>query len=205
MPDRVRITLDLDGATTYRSERVEDPPRVLFDMPDTQPGPPALVGTRSLHRTVPRATCASALQPNHVTRVVVEPRRRRPLPDLDHRSAVSHRHRLRARAASGDAADRAARPRRNPRPRRTALLRPPADSRCPLGSSSAWDVASPDRSIQSIPALAAPARAGARAPSTPRRRQRLRRSRRRRRSACGAQATTPPAAPIAGRTGTRTR
>jgi N-acetylmuramoyl-L-alanine amidase len=70
MPDRVRITLDLDSATTYRSERVEDPPRVLLDIRDTQPGPEALVGTRN-YKDSAASYVRVGLQTNHITRVVI--------------------------------------------------------------------------------------------------------------------------------------
>ena len=70
MPDRVRITLDLDGATTHRSERVEDPPRVLLDVRDTQPGPGVLVGTLT-YKDSAASYVRVGLQTNHVTRVVV--------------------------------------------------------------------------------------------------------------------------------------
>ncbi len=70
MPDRVRVTLDLDGATTYRSERVEDPPRVLVDIRDTQPGPGVAAG--QLTYTDSAATHVRiGAQSNRVTRVVV--------------------------------------------------------------------------------------------------------------------------------------
>ncbi len=70
MPDRVRITLDLDGATTQRSERVEDPPRVLLDIRDTQPGSAVLVGTLT-YKDSAASHVRVGLQANHVTRVVV--------------------------------------------------------------------------------------------------------------------------------------
>lgn len=70
MLDRVRITLDLDSATTHRSERVEDPPRVLLDIRDTQPGPGVLVGTRSYQDSA-ASHVRVGLQTHHITRVVV--------------------------------------------------------------------------------------------------------------------------------------
>jgi N-acetylmuramoyl-L-alanine amidase len=70
MADRVRITLDLDSATTYRSERVEDPPRVLLDIRDTRPGPELLLGTRN-YKDSAASYVRVGLQTNHVTRVVV--------------------------------------------------------------------------------------------------------------------------------------
>ncbi len=70
MLDRVRVTLDLDGATTHRSERVEDPPRVLVDIRDTQPGPAVALGTIT-HKDSAASQVRVGLQPNRVTRVVV--------------------------------------------------------------------------------------------------------------------------------------
>lgn len=70
MPDRVRVTLDLDGATTYRTERVEDPPRVLVDLTDTHPGAAVSVGTLTYQEEA-ASHVRVGLQPGHVTRVVV--------------------------------------------------------------------------------------------------------------------------------------
>jgi N-acetylmuramoyl-L-alanine amidase len=70
MPDRVRVTLDLDGATTYRSEKVEDPPRVLVDLTDTHPGTAVSVGTLT-YQDQAASHVRVGLQPGHVTRVVV--------------------------------------------------------------------------------------------------------------------------------------
>jgi N-acetylmuramoyl-L-alanine amidase len=70
MPDRVRVTLDFDGTTTYRSERVEDPPRVLLDLKDTQPGKAVSLGTATYQDSA-ASLVRVGLQPSHVTRVVV--------------------------------------------------------------------------------------------------------------------------------------
>lgn len=70
MPDRVRVTLDLDAAATYRSERVEDPPRVLVDLKETRPGPAVALGTLSYKDGV-ASQVRVGLPIDHVTRVVV--------------------------------------------------------------------------------------------------------------------------------------
>lgn len=68
--DRVRVTLDLDGATTHRSERVEAPPRVLVDLRDTRPGDAVAIGTLT-YKDSAASRVRIGLQPNHVTRVVI--------------------------------------------------------------------------------------------------------------------------------------
>jgi N-acetylmuramoyl-L-alanine amidase len=70
MPDRVRVTLDLDGSTTYRSERVEDPPRVFLDLQQTKPGRSVALGTLSFKDTAADYV-RIGLQPDGVTRVVI--------------------------------------------------------------------------------------------------------------------------------------
>ncbi len=70
MPDRVRVTLDLDGQTTYRTERVEGPPRVLIDLVDTRPGPGVPEGTLTYQDEV-ASRVRIGVHPKQVTRVVV--------------------------------------------------------------------------------------------------------------------------------------
>jgi N-acetylmuramoyl-L-alanine amidase len=70
MPNRVRVTLDLDGATTYRSERVEDPPRLLVDIRAARPDEAVPIGTLT-YRDSAATRVRVGLQPGRVTRVVV--------------------------------------------------------------------------------------------------------------------------------------
>jgi N-acetylmuramoyl-L-alanine amidase len=70
MPDRVRVTLDLDGATTYRSERVEDPPRVMIDLTDTRPGTAVSLAPLT-YQDQAASQVRVSVQAGHLTRVVV--------------------------------------------------------------------------------------------------------------------------------------
>lgn len=70
LDDRVRITLDLDGSTTYHSERVENPPRVLLDLRDTSPGRGVPRGTLN-YKDKAAGYVRVGIQPNRVTRVVI--------------------------------------------------------------------------------------------------------------------------------------
>ncbi|HEX7484626.1 MAG TPA: N-acetylmuramoyl-L-alanine amidase [Vicinamibacterales bacterium] len=71
MPDRVRVTIELDAPTTYRTERVENPQRVLFDLADTRLGESVPEGTLSYADDIVRRV-RIGLHSNQVTRVVVD-------------------------------------------------------------------------------------------------------------------------------------
>jgi N-acetylmuramoyl-L-alanine amidase len=70
MPDRVRVTLDLDGATTYRSEEVHDPARLLIDLTDTRPGAAVPLSTLT-YQDQAASQIHVGVQAGRVTRVVV--------------------------------------------------------------------------------------------------------------------------------------
>lgn len=71
MADRVRVTIELDGPVTYRTERVDGPPRVLFDLAGTRPGEGVPEGTLSYSDDIVRRVRVG-VHPNRVTRVVVD-------------------------------------------------------------------------------------------------------------------------------------
>jgi N-acetylmuramoyl-L-alanine amidase len=71
MPDRVRVTLEFDAPTTYRTERVESPDRVLFDLADTRLGEAVPEGTLSYDDVAVRRM-RIALHANQVARVVLD-------------------------------------------------------------------------------------------------------------------------------------
>ncbi|RPJ77101.1 MAG: N-acetylmuramoyl-L-alanine amidase [Acidobacteria bacterium] len=69
--DGVRITIVVEGEVNFRSERVENPPRVLFDLAGTRPGETILQGTLSYPEGIVRYIRVGR-QPNDVTRVVLD-------------------------------------------------------------------------------------------------------------------------------------
>lgn len=71
MRDRVRVTIELDEPTTYRTERVENPQRVNLDLSDTRPGDLVPEGTLLYHDDIVRRVRVG-IHPNQVTRVVVD-------------------------------------------------------------------------------------------------------------------------------------
>jgi N-acetylmuramoyl-L-alanine amidase len=71
LPDRVRVTIELDGQTTYRSERIDSPARVLFDLADTRLGESVPEGSLSYDEEVIRRVRVGR-HPNQVTRVVID-------------------------------------------------------------------------------------------------------------------------------------
>jgi N-acetylmuramoyl-L-alanine amidase len=71
LPDRVQVTIELDAPTIYRTERVENPPRVLFDLTETRLGESVSEGTLSYTDTAVRRVRVG-IQPNQVARVVLE-------------------------------------------------------------------------------------------------------------------------------------
>lgn len=71
MRDRVRVTIELDEPTTYRTERVENPQRVNLDLSDTRPGDLVPEGTLLYHDDIVRRVRVG-IHPNQMTRVVVD-------------------------------------------------------------------------------------------------------------------------------------
>lgn len=71
MRDRVRVTIELDEPTTYRTERVENPHRVNLDLSNTRPGHLVPEGTLFYHDDIVRRVRVG-IHPNQVTRVVVD-------------------------------------------------------------------------------------------------------------------------------------
>ncbi len=71
MSDRVRVTLELDAPAMYRTERVENPARVLVDLADTRPAEAVPEGTLSYTDDVVRRVRIGG-RANHVTRVVLD-------------------------------------------------------------------------------------------------------------------------------------
>jgi N-acetylmuramoyl-L-alanine amidase len=71
MPDRVRVTLELDAPVIHRSERVENPARVLFDLDETRPGDAVPEGTLSYTDDIVRRV-RIGVRATHVTRVVLD-------------------------------------------------------------------------------------------------------------------------------------
>lgn len=71
MRDRVRVTIELDEPTTYRTERVENPRRVNLDLSDTRPGDLVPEGTLLYHDDIVRRVRVG-IHANQVTRVVVD-------------------------------------------------------------------------------------------------------------------------------------
>lgn len=69
--DVVRVTLQLDAEVPYRTERVENPPRVLFDLSSTGLGPAVGEGTVSYSGDIVRHVRVGR-HPNQVTRVVLD-------------------------------------------------------------------------------------------------------------------------------------
>jgi N-acetylmuramoyl-L-alanine amidase len=69
--DGVRVTIEVEREVDFRSERLENPPRVLFDLPGTLPGEAILQGTLSYPDGVVRYIRVGR-QPNDVTRVVLD-------------------------------------------------------------------------------------------------------------------------------------
>ena len=122
---RVRVTLDLDGATTYHSERVENPPRVLLDLAETSPGPGVPRGTLT-YQDKAADYVRVGIQPNHVTRVVISldgvKRYRISSSDQPYRIVVDCERTLPAPGAPPPAAARRADSTRTPSPREAAPL-----------------------------------------------------------------------------------
>jgi N-acetylmuramoyl-L-alanine amidase len=71
LPESVRITLELDGRTQYRTERVEGPPRVLFDLSNARLGEGVPEGTLSYEGDVARRLRIGR-HPNQIVRVVLD-------------------------------------------------------------------------------------------------------------------------------------
>lgn len=69
--DVVRVVLQLDAEVAYHSERVENPPRVLFDLPATRLGGAVGEGTVSYSGDVVRHIRVGR-RPNQLTRVVLD-------------------------------------------------------------------------------------------------------------------------------------
>jgi N-acetylmuramoyl-L-alanine amidase len=67
----VRVTIELDDEVTYRTERLENPARVLFDFASTRPGPAVPEGTLRFTSDVVRQIRIGR-HPNRVTRVVLD-------------------------------------------------------------------------------------------------------------------------------------
>ena len=71
LPDVVRISIELEGEVVYRSERVDNPPRVLFDLTGTALGPGLREGSRGYADDVVKHIRVGR-HPNDVTRVVLD-------------------------------------------------------------------------------------------------------------------------------------
>lgn len=71
MTDRVRVTIELDEPTRYRTERVENPQRVLVELSDTRPGNLVSEGGLVYDDAIVRHVQVG-IQSNQVTRVVVD-------------------------------------------------------------------------------------------------------------------------------------
>lgn len=69
--DIIRVTIQLDAEVVYRSERVENPPRVLFDLASTRLGPAVGEGSISFSGDIVRHLRVGR-HPNQVTRVVID-------------------------------------------------------------------------------------------------------------------------------------
>jgi N-acetylmuramoyl-L-alanine amidase len=69
--DIVRVTIELDAEVKYRSERVESPARVLFDLASARPGPGVAEGALSYPSDIVRHIRVGR-HPNRVLRVVLD-------------------------------------------------------------------------------------------------------------------------------------
>lgn len=67
----VRVTIELEGEVPFRAERIENPPRVLFDLAGTRPGETLVQGTLAYPDGVVRYIRVGR-QLNDVTRVVLD-------------------------------------------------------------------------------------------------------------------------------------
>jgi N-acetylmuramoyl-L-alanine amidase len=70
-PDVVRVTIELDAEIAYRTERVENPPRALFDLPGTRLGGTIVEGTSTYTDDVVRHIRVGR-RPDQTTRVVLD-------------------------------------------------------------------------------------------------------------------------------------
>ena len=69
--DGVRVTIEVESEVNFRTERVEQPPRVLFDLAGTRPGEDLVQGTLSYPDGIVRYIRVGR-HPNDVTRVVLD-------------------------------------------------------------------------------------------------------------------------------------
>jgi N-acetylmuramoyl-L-alanine amidase len=67
----VRVSIELDREVVFREERVDKPPRLLFDLPSTKPAPPLRDANWSYQNDIVRHIRVGR-HPNQTTRVVLD-------------------------------------------------------------------------------------------------------------------------------------